>query len=324
MTNINLPAYLQNSRAPRLAERSTEGMGSAMPPHISIRGNRFHLIDQSGDERDIDLLHLDVCIADISDKMCKLYFGDKKWEPGSTDPPICFSANGVAPSKEAAEPQSPTCQECQWNVRGSAVSAMSGKPIKACRDEKWLAVLIPGQNIVFQFRVTPGSFKNWKAYGEKFKGQPFDIKDVLTRLQFDKDANGVITFEPTAFIDETLAKFREEAFAAQITDLIVGRKDQPVALPAPEKRSATDDMIAAVNAPPGAVIASPYPNPAVPKTRGRPKKQEAAPASNGQAQAPFANPAPATPAQAPFAQQAQAAEPPSEMKQALESFFGKS
>ncbi len=305
MVNVNLPAYLQNSRAPRLAERSTEGMGSALPPHISIAGNRFKLVDQSGDERQVDSTYLDVCIADISDQMNKLYYG-KKYEAGSNDQPICFSANGIAPSKEAMQPQSPTCQECQWNVRGSATSPLSGQPIKACRDEKWLAVLIPGHKIVWQFRVTPGSFKNWKSYTEKFKGQPFDLKDVVTRLQFEADANGVITFQPTAFIDEALAKMREEAFDAKATDMIVGRLDQPIA------------TLSGPIAPPpvsqNPVGVMPAQEP-IKRTRGRPKAQEVVPPPAG---APFRPPETSV---APFGIQSDAPSPPNEMAQALNSFF---
>lgn len=311
--NVNLPAYLQNSRAPRIAERSTEGMGSALPPHISIRGNRFTLVDQSGDERPVETTHLDVCIADISDSMCKLYYG-KDYAPDSNDPPLCFSANGVAPSKEAMQPQSGTCQECQWNVRGSATSKLSGQPIKACRDEKWLAVLVPGQEIVFQFRVTPGSFKNYKAYAEKFKGQPFDMKDTLTRLQFEKDANGVITFQPISFIDEALAKMREQAFEGKATDLIVGRLDQPIALPAPGTVMSVPTAIER------GVSTEPAPaQPVARRTRGRPRAAEPAP-TNGPAAAPF-RPAEAPSATAPFGIQANAPEPPNEIAASMESFF---
>jgi hypothetical protein len=316
MADVQLPAYLQNSRAPRLAERSTEGMGSALPPHISIRGNRFTLVDQAGDERVVETLHLDVCIADLSDHMNKLYY-DKGYEPGSNDPPVCFSANGVAPSREAMQPQSQTCGECQWNIRGSATSKLSGQPIKACRDEKWLAVLIPGHKIIWQFRVTPGSFKNWKAYGEKFKNQPFDMKDVMTRLQFEADANGVITFQPVAFIDETTAKMREEAFQSKATDLIVGRLDQPIGLlPAPQGTVMSQQTATAAGLP----IGGPTLQQPVKRTRGRPKTQEQPPAGNGPETASFRPAEP--PAQAaPFGIQQNAPEPPNEMAQALNSFF---
>jgi hypothetical protein len=197
----NLPDYLQKTQLPRLSDRATEGMGSSMPPHVSIRGNDFTLVDQSGEEHTVETKHLDVAVIDLGDVMAKLYYGGKDWTPDSKDPPLCWSANGIAASKEAVEPQNAAggyqCNSCEWNRRGSAISKLSGASIKACRDEKWLAVLVDGyKDMIFQLRITPGSFQNWKAYAEKFNKQPFDLRDVTTRLQFEKDKNGVLTFQP--------------------------------------------------------------------------------------------------------------------------------
>ena len=223
-----LPDYLTKTQLPRLSDRATEGMGSAMPPHISIRGNEFTLVDSSGEETSIETKHLDAAIIDMSDVMCKLYYGND-WTPDSKDPPICWSANGVAPSREAITPQSPTCQQCPNNIRGSAVSKLSGASIKACRDEKWLAVIIDGyKDLIFQFRVTPGSFKNWSAYSEKFKKRPFDIRDVITRMQFEKDKNGVVTFTPANWLTPDMTQLRNKLVTSKAADGIVGRLDQPI------------------------------------------------------------------------------------------------
>src|ERR1700723_2998283 len=124
----DLPAPLQKSQLPGMSDRDPEGMGSAMPPHISIRGNEFTLVDLTREEICFDTKHLDVAIIDLSDVMCKLYY-DNAWTPDSKDPPLCWSANGVAPSREAIQPQSATCQACPQNIRGSAVSKLSGASI---------------------------------------------------------------------------------------------------------------------------------------------------------------------------------------------------
>src|ERR1700688_1573535 len=156
----DLPTHLQKSQLPRLSDRATEGMGSAMPPHVSIGNNEFTLIDQAGDEHAVDTKYLDICIIDMGDVISKLYYG-KPYADNSRDPPKCWSANGIAASREALEPQNAEggyqCNSCEWNRRGSA-QGLKGVSIKACRDEKWLAVLIDGyKDMVFQFRVTPGS-----------------------------------------------------------------------------------------------------------------------------------------------------------------------
>jgi hypothetical protein len=306
-----LPAYLQKSNLPRLSDRATEGMGSAMPPHVSIRGNEFTLVDAAGEQSTIDTKHLDVAIIDMSDVMAKLFYGND-WTPESNDPPVCWSANGIGPSKEAMQPQSPTCSACPNNIRGSAVSKLSGKPVKACRDEKWLAVLVNGYgDLVFQFRVTPGSFKNWSAFSEKFKKQPFDIRDVTTRLQFEKDKNGVVTFQPTNWLTPETVQLRDKLVAAKATDGIVGRLDVPTqGVP----------FVAPAVIHPGITLPQGGQSPATiePPKRGRPKKPaEAAPANGG-------TPAPFRPAEAPsgptFGIQ-EAAAPPAEVANDLDVFF---
>jgi hypothetical protein len=228
MNQPQLPAYLQNRQSRIVSDGAADGIGAQLPPHISIRGNEFTLIDAAGNKQEIDEKYLDACFVDRSDVVCKQFYPEK-WTEGSNDPPLCWSANGIAPSVEASEPQSATCATCPNNVRGSAVSAISGKAIKACRDEKWTAVILPKYpTMIFQFRVTPGSFIAWKGYVDKFKGQATDLSDVVTRLAFEKGKNGVLTFEAVSYIDEALFKARESAAVERKTDVLVGRLDRPI------------------------------------------------------------------------------------------------
>ena len=141
-----------------------------MPPHISIQGNSFTLIDAAGNEQNEGGV-IEVCIADVSDVTCKRYYGDKKWTPDSKDPPVCWSSNGLGPSRDATTPQNSICATCPKNERGSAISAVSGAAIKACRDEKWLALILPKYpTMIFQLVLTPGSFKNWRDFLKPFEG----------------------------------------------------------------------------------------------------------------------------------------------------------
>lgn len=228
MNTPALPAYLQNRQSQRVAEGAADGIGGSLPPHISIRGNEFTLVDAAGNKAEVPEKYLDVCFVDRSEVVCKQYY-ENDYVDGSNEPPTCWSANGVAPSMEASQPQASTCASCEWNVRGSAVSKISSKPIKACRDEKWTAVILPKYPaMVFQFRVTPGSFKAWKGYTDKFKGQATDLSDVVTRLAFEKGKNGVLTFEAASYIDEVLYKAREAAAIEKKTDVLVGRNDRPI------------------------------------------------------------------------------------------------
>lgn len=223
-----LPAYLRNRQAPAVAARALQGLGSSLPPHISIRGNQFTLVDSAGAEAPMGV-QLDCAIIDISEVMCKRYY-DKPFDPKAEgEPPTCWSANGIAPSREAIEPQSPTCAACPNNVRGSATSAMSGKAIKACRDEKWLAILIPKYpEMLFQLILSPGSFTNWKAFSKPFDGQAVDISDVVTRISFEPKTNGVLLFQAMQYIEEATHAAREKALLGKATDVLVGRNDVPI------------------------------------------------------------------------------------------------
>jgi hypothetical protein len=259
MTNPQLPAYLQNRQSRIVSDGAADGIGGALPPHVSIRGNVWTLVDANGNkqpltevlrnaqgqEQIVALDHLDGVFIDRSDVVCKQYY-ENDFEPDSNDPPTCWSANGVAPSVEAAQPQSATCASCQWNIRGSDTSRLSGKPIKACRDEKWTAFIsVKYSAMIFQFKITPGSFKAWKGYVDKFKGQQTDLSDVVTRCKFEAGKNGVMTFQALSYIDQVwderqqawidrldgkhpLYDAREQAAIEKKTDVLVGRNDRPI------------------------------------------------------------------------------------------------
>jgi hypothetical protein len=230
---------------PRLADTALEGIGSALPPHISIQGNSFTLIDSSGAQKKVEFQgqdgrmyvspFLDVVIADLGKISKRFMDPEKPWTPDSSDPPLCYSKDGVVPAMDANVKQARTCAECPQNVRGSAVSKLTGTSIKACRDEKWMALVVPaiGTDMVFRFTLTPGSFKNFQGYIEKFKGQQFDMPDVVTRLAFVQGVNGVVSFEAVDHAPEPVKQAVEQARISGKTDVFVGR-DGYTALAAPE------------------------------------------------------------------------------------------
>ena len=235
MVNPNLPAHLQNRQSRAVNQRAAAGIGSSMPPHISIQGNSFTLIDAAGNEQNEGGV-IEVCIADVSDVTCKRYYGDKKWTPDSKDPPVCWSSNGLGPSRDSTSPQNSICATCPKNERGSAVSAVSGAAIKACRDEKWLALIMPKYpTMIFQLVLTPGSFKNWRDFLKPFETHGVDISDAVVRIQFEPKVTGVLQFAAATtpqggaiWIDEGVFKAREGALIGKATDSLVGRNDVPI------------------------------------------------------------------------------------------------
>lgn len=327
MTTMQLPAYLQGRQSRSLVDRALTGMGSVLPPHISIGGNRFTLVDTAGGKKPVETLHLDVCVIDLSDQMAKQYY-EFDYEPGSDDPPTCFSDNGITPSPGSSKVQARTCAECPQNARGSATSKLSGKPIKACRDEKRLAVIILGvPDMLFQLKVTPGSFKNWAAYVERCKSQGVDMDVLVTRLSFEADKNGVLTFTPANWIDAPTADIRDKAWAAKATDALVGRGGE-VALPPPAATAPFPAPSAAFpltdTAPPSTTIAPTATSAASPSDgkRKRRTKAEMEAERQGAAAAPASQVAPfrETPHGAPFGI-ATPAPIPAAVDAALDSFF---
>ena len=224
----NLPAHLQNRQRRDLIGATLGGLNTGSPPHISIAGNRFTLVDEAGNEKPIQTLFLDVCVIDANPSVSKIFFDPRiPFEPGgdNSNPPICWSDNGVGASAQASQPQNTSCQMCPQNAWGSATSRATGKPTKACNDVKKLAVLVPGIDMVFLLRIPPASLKHLAKYAQTLAGHGVDFPDAVTRLEFE--SQGILKFTPVGYVDEATTKLTDKAVAAKATDGIIGRNDRP-------------------------------------------------------------------------------------------------
>jgi hypothetical protein len=178
--------------------------------------------------------YADVTVIDVNDHVSRIFY-DIPFDPSaqSYQPPACFSHNGVAPSKIASSPQSPTCAACPNAAWGSATSNVSGKPIPACAQYQQIAVMVAGHDMPFLLRIPPNSLKNYRAYAEQFRGQAFDMDGVLTRLSFV--SQGTLAFIPADYASQASMALADKLIAAKATDAMVGRLDAPIQgmLPAP-------------------------------------------------------------------------------------------
>lgn len=334
MTQMQRPAYLSN--VPDLSERATQGIGTVLPPHVSIRGNKFTLVDGAGNKKLVGDT-MDFLVADIGDHGGKMYYADPNWTADSNDPPDCFSMNGVGPSRDAIRPpmlkdgsrQVKTCAECPMNERGSRISKMSGAEVKACRDEILTAIVYPQfPSILFKLTITPGSFKNWQKHVEECKNISKDdhVGTILTRATFSDDKSGVLVFKAVSYPDEASFKTKLSALAAKATDLLVGRLDRPRELPAPAATQQIAPPAAAAQSPAfGEATAAQQPaaEPEQPKRRGRPRSQSEQPAQGQAPIAPFRpDAAPQPNGGAPFGIQ-QAPGPSADIQASLDAAFGK-
>jgi len=321
MTQYQLPAHLMNRQSKTVGQTLQNNLGKNNPPHLSIEGGRFTLVDANGNDQPVQTFdpqlgpYIDINIIDVNDHISKIFWGEgNQYNPNAQSylPPLCFSDNGIGPSRNSSEPQSPTCAQCPHNVWGSATSRITGKGIKACSDLQKIAFTTVGHSTIFVLRIPPNSLKNMGLHQGTFNGTGIDISDVITRVSFVPGIQGTLQFQGIGYIDETVMAQRENALANKATDGLIGRFDvvhpaaaslggppQQAALPAPSQQPVQQQQPAG-NAPPFVVqtAAAPPPTapfPAVPvgqspatppKRRGRPPAQAATPQEQP-AQAPF-------------------------------------
>lgn len=212
-------------------------LGAGQPPMISRQGNRFTLRDAAGNELQPQAT-LDVIIVDGNGSVSKVYRADRNYNPNDPTPPDCFSDNGVAPSVMALKPQHATCIDCPHNARGSDISRVSGKAIKACSDNQKLAVIVvdaPEQSL-YQLLITPGSLTNFRNYDRELQGHRYDLNEVVTRLDFDPKQLGVLTFATVGLPDEEETKLVASLDGSSTARFVTGEDDTPIrgALPAPD------------------------------------------------------------------------------------------
>ena len=230
----NLPAHLQQYAVPDLASTLSANLGSAMPPHVSIGGGRFTLIDAGNNEIPVPTfdpaigVYLDAAIIDVNPVMSRVYFAGAYDPQAEGSRPDCFSDNGIGPSVSANSPQAPTCAIClraEWTKINN-----NGKKVPWCSQKQKVALLIPGFQTLFLLAVPPNSHGPMREYVEKCKGNGVNIANLITRISFVPGVQGTLQFQPVTYIDEPTAQLRQAAYAEKKTDALVGRND--VARPA--------------------------------------------------------------------------------------------
>lgn len=276
---MDRPAFLDKLRSRTLTETAVESFGSTMPPHISIRANKFRLVDAAGQEKVMGDT-LDVVVIDLNPKMTRVYYG-KDYEEDDPTPPLCFSDNGVAPSSQARTPQAPACAGCKWSTWGSAVSKITGKGIPACAQAVKLAVLAlkDESRIAYLFRIPPNSIAPFREYAKICKGHKVEFTEIVTTLSFSDEQVGTINFKPSKYVDdEALVAHILKLWEANATDGLVGKLDKPYTGPVAAPQQAA--LPPAVSRETGTLPPPPKPveqafpeTPAAEKKRGRPAKK---------------------------------------------------
>ena len=271
MSTLQRPAYLQNRAPSALSSVLAGGIGTAQPPRISLKDDRFTLVMPNGGLHPSvqPSLTIDVVVVGGNPSASRVYY-DAAYDAADAAAPICWSDNGVGPSVGAGTPQSQTCDQCQWAVWGSKISA-NGSKIPACSTVKKVAVLVAGAGeTVFLLSIPPGSLKPWRGFLAHLDTLGASIDELAVRLSLNDKTLG---FEPVDFLPEAAYQFAQKVIASPEPDVVCGVKDKPrdLALPAPAVTPALGFGAASA----GAASFAPAPQPAPAPPPETPEQREA-------------------------------------------------
>lgn len=284
LANTQVPAHL----AARIGAPSalSQSLGSGLSTgestaRISIKGSRFRIVE-GGTETVLDATTIDVVVVGANPRLSKTWYAkpwDKDAEPTSPD---CFSLDGVGPDAQSTAPQNDLCASCPQNAWGSKLTPQ-GKQIKACSDQKRLAVVSADDpsGAVYLLQVTPAALLGLGKYQKELSMRGIPAEIVRTRISFDTDASyPKLKFDFGGFLDANTQHEVDQLFGSEQVLQITG-----------ELRTSTPVVpkIAAPAAVKPAPVVVPQPEP------------EPAPAKRGFGAAKKAAAAPAAPAAAPSA-----------------------
>lgn len=287
-SNIQIPAHLAKHVGTPSALNQALGTGIGGGgdnfPRISIKGSRFRIVED-GTESVLDSTSLEVVIVGANPRLSKTWYATQ-WTPeAEPSSPDCFSLNGVSPHPDSTDPQNDLCASCPQNAWGSKVTPQ-GKEIKACADQKRLAVVAADdpEGPVYLLQVTPAALAGLGKFQKdlSIRGIPAEI--VRTKISFDTDASfPKLKFEFGGFIDEDTQAAVEKLFGTDEVKLITGENDaaSTAKLAAPEP-VAPKPAVKVAEPAPAVVEPAPAeatePEPAAPKRGFGASKKETAPA----------------------------------------------
>lgn len=237
-----------------LAERARAGVSKGGFPKISLDNRGFMAVngDQSKHVGEINPATGTQCLKCIILDVAPYHGTAKKYyingyEEGSKLPPDCQSDDGIRPTA-GENKQAASCAACILNTWGSA-----GKG-KACKDVKWLAVLLPhhfGNDIIFRLDVPAASTGRFADYVEAIAamtidGQPTDMAELITVITWDNEKQGRLLFDAESTIDHLVPiEVVSALLQSGEVDKIL-RQGDAAALPAPEAQAQIEAPKAAV------------------------------------------------------------------------------
>lgn len=228
---------------------------------IRYRGEETKLLRAEGDP----IASIEAIIVASADHLSKLFY-EGGYQEGNTNPPDCFSNDGIVPDAASPKKQNPVCATCPKNAWGSAVNAATGGKGKACGDFKRTAIvpLADPKNEVFGgpmlLRIPAASLQDAASYADHCAKMGYRTYEVGSRIGFnvnesfpkftwhplralsDDEAKVVVEHQDSDVIKRVLA----ETAIDQVTN---GVKPEPVAI-APVQQAQPAPVQAPIAAPP--------------------------------------------------------------------------
>lgn len=189
--------------------RAVAGAGSSLPKRISIKGGVFRKMSGGKEIGAIEDRHMNVIFVRMSHTASRQYYSGA-YKEGEKVAPVCWSSNSKTPDPEVKNPQSTSCDSCQWSVKGSS----QGGSGSACRLSWRTAVVLPQDpgGDVMQL-ILPATSCFGKEEGGKWPFRPYIQKladneisagRVITRMQFDtKSPVPKLLFSPVGVVPES-------------------------------------------------------------------------------------------------------------------------
>jgi hypothetical protein len=237
-----LPAFLKSFDIAALNADLTSHAGGGFPV-ISIKGKVFAVV-RDGErvvlpnpkDPESPATSIDVVLLKANKGTSKVFYL-KGYDPKDSEgaKPDCYSADGVAPAADAANPQAKKCATCAHNQWGSRVTEKGASKGKACSDTVRMAVAAAGQlNDPLLLRVPPASIKALGEYGQMLAKRGVGYSMVVTKVAFDQEAESPkLTFKPVGFLDDAGFAEVQEMVSSDLVQNILGASAMATEFQAP-------------------------------------------------------------------------------------------
>ena len=191
---------------------------------ISIKGGVFRKYVGGKEVAAIEDRSMNIIFVKMATTPSRTFY-NTAYKEGERVSPACWSNDSKVPDAEVKEPQSKSCETCQWSVQGSG----QGGRGTACKLSWRTAVVLPNDPAgdVMQL-VLPATSAFAKEDAGKWGFRPYcqylannniSAKHVVTKMQFDtKSPVPKVLFSPVSAIDDSVLPVIEAQSKSQAAE----------------------------------------------------------------------------------------------------------